>query len=117
MATDAVRLEIRAEVTPDSWSTVVEEGTPMDPEAVADYIERGMDADPTIAGCTVVVVKAPVESTLFTVGTDGCGNLIAYDNTGREVARIDASWTDEDDPMPYVQLARDAFFRLNAEIV
>lgn len=52
---------------------------------------------------------------LFTVVTDGYGNLIAENEHGSELARASVLGHDDDDPAPFVELTRKTFFRLNAE--
>lgn len=54
---------------------------------------------------------------LFTVTTDNCGRIFAVGPDGHKLAEVDITLHDEDDPMPFVNLARNAFFRLNADIV
>lgn len=65
---------------------------------------------------TEKLVTLPTTETnqvLFTVTTDNSGRIFAVDPNGKQLAAIDLHGADDDDPMPFVALARDAFHRLN----
>ena len=52
---------------------------------------------------------------LFTVVTDGYGNLISEDGRGRRLVSVDASKADDDDPAPFTELTRLTFAVLNGD--
>jgi len=52
---------------------------------------------------------------LFTVVTDGYGNLIAEDGQGHKLATVDASEADDSDSAPLVRLVEQTWAILNGD--
>jgi hypothetical protein len=52
---------------------------------------------------------------LFTVVTDGYGNLISEDHRGFKIAEVSARDADDNDPAPFTELARLTLAVLNGD--
>lgn len=55
---------------------------------------------------------------LFLIATDGCGRIFALAPDGKVLASLPLGPTDgdgaDDDPEPYIEVTRRAFYRLNS---